>query len=173
MSDPISLIGLVASVLQLIDAAVKVSDYLSDVKNASREQQQLSNEVACLESLLEELKQISDQGVVHVTGPGDPRIRDMKHLETTLTECVDKLNALKAKLETARKFWKRLLWTKYKAEIKDMLATIERFKALLGSWLHLDTWYESPISNIFLDSCTLGILPENSKSIETVSRQLL
>jgi hypothetical protein len=172
MAEAITLIWLVASVGQLIDATGKVSGYLSDIKNASTERQQFSDEVASLESLLRELEHRSDQGVV--TSPGDPRIRGVKDLETTSAECNKKLEALKAKLETANKFWKRLLWTKHKAEIKDMLATIERFKASLGCWLHLDIRYEcSTCSDNLLGSSTLGILPEHSKTIKVVSPQLL
>jgi translation initiation factor 2 gamma subunit (eIF-2gamma) len=145
MSDPISLIGLVASVLQLIDTAVKVSDYLRDIKNASTEHQQFSNEIASLESLLQELERICDRGAVEMTGPEDPRVRDLQNIKSTLAECTKRLDTLKTKLETTHKLWKRLLWTKHKAEIKEMLVAIERFKALLGSWLHLDIWYKSSL----------------------------
>jgi hypothetical protein len=144
MADPISLIGLVATVIQLVAAAEQVSSYLSDVRNASAEQKQLSEEIGYIKPLLQELKKVCDRGAVHVAGPDDPRLHGMQNLESTLAECDRKLVALTSTLENARTSWKRLIWTKYKGEIKDMLVSVEQFKSLLAGWLHLEIWYEFP-----------------------------
>ena len=95
MTDPISIVGLVASVVQLVDTASKVADYLSDVKHASEEQQQLLDEIAHLGPLLDELKRLDKQGQMHLSDPGDPRIVGMEHLKTALAECRKRLEALK------------------------------------------------------------------------------
>jgi hypothetical protein len=140
MTDPITLIGLVAGVLQLVDTATTVYDYGSDVKNAPREQQKLSGEYASLKPLLEELQKRERQ--VDQSNPNDPRVTGMRRLEESLVDCEKKMKKLAVTFESSglKKVWKRLTWTHHKAEIKDTIVTIGRFKAILNDWLQIDLW---------------------------------
>jgi hypothetical protein len=140
MTDPITLIGLVASVLQLVDTATTVYDYASDVKNAPREQRELSSEYASLKPLLEEFQKRERQ--VDQSNPNDPRVTGMRCLEESLADCEKKMKKLAVTLESSglKKILKRLTWTHHKAEIKDTILTIGRFKAILNDWLQIDLW---------------------------------
>ncbi|KIM72175.1 hypothetical protein PILCRDRAFT_828843 [Piloderma croceum F 1598] len=140
MTDPITLIGLVASVLQLVDTATTVYDYAGDVKNAPREQRELSSEYASLKPLLEELQKRERQ--VDQSNPNDPRVTGMRRLEESLADCEKKMKKLAVTFESSglKKAWKRLTWTRHKAEIKDTIVTIGRFKAILNDWLQIDLW---------------------------------
>jgi len=96
MTNPITLIGLVASVLQLV-AASTVYNYVNDVKNAPEEQRELSREYASLEPLLEELKKrvlLVDQN-----NPDDPRVTSMRELGNSLADCEKKIKKLATKLQ--------------------------------------------------------------------------
>jgi hypothetical protein len=139
MADPVTLIGLVASVVQLVQTGAKVCSYLNDVKNASEEQRGLSHEVNCIGYLLEELQKCV---LVDLSNPNDPRVIGMQRLEESLADCKKKMEKLSRELEPSRvkKFWKRLTWTWHKNEIKDTIITIGRFKSMLSEWLLIDLW---------------------------------
>jgi hypothetical protein len=144
MADPITLIGLVASVIQLVDTMTDVCSYLDDVKKAPKERQELATEIAHFEPLVKELEQLHARGPIHPTSANDPRVIHMQALQTVLGDCKTRLDVLIKALKPAGtwfgRIWKRLTWTKRKTELKDMLTTIGRFKSLLDSWLHLDVW---------------------------------
>ncbi len=161
MTDPITLISLVASVLQLVDTATMVYDYANDVKNAPREQRALSGEYASLKPLLEELQKRERQ--VDQCNPNDPRVTGMRRLEESLADCEKKMKKLAVTLESSglKKIWKRLTWTRHKAEIKDTIVTIGRFKAILNDWLHIDLWYvhqwDTSVFHLYLLTSTRNI----------------
>ena len=54
--DPISIVGLSASVIQISDATIKILRYLNDVRNASKEQAQIAQEGTLLLALLTSIK---------------------------------------------------------------------------------------------------------------------
>jgi hypothetical protein len=139
MADPVTLIGLVASVVQLVQTGTTVCNYLNDVKNASEEQRGLSHELNCIGPLLEELQK---RVLVDLSNPNDPRVIGMRRLEESLADCKDKMEKLARELEPSqgKKIWKRLTWTWYKNEIKDTITTIGRFKSMLSEWLLIDLW---------------------------------
>ena len=54
--EPVTAIGLVASVVQLINATTKAIKYLNDVKDAPRDLAKLAREVVSLLALLADLR---------------------------------------------------------------------------------------------------------------------
>ena len=55
MADPITAIGIAASIVQLIDATTKARKYLNEVKHATKERAELAMEAANLVPLLTSL----------------------------------------------------------------------------------------------------------------------
>ncbi len=56
MTDPITAIGLAASIVQLIDATTKAYKYLNEVKHATKDRAELAMEAANLVPLLTSLR---------------------------------------------------------------------------------------------------------------------
>ena len=56
MADPLTAIGVVASIVQLIDATTKTYKYLNEVKHATKERADLAMEAANLVPLLTSLR---------------------------------------------------------------------------------------------------------------------
>lgn len=56
MADPLTAIGLAASIVQLIDATTKAYKYLNEVKHATKERAELAMEAANLVPLLTSLR---------------------------------------------------------------------------------------------------------------------
>ncbi|KAJ7613770.1 ankyrin repeat-containing domain protein [Mycena polygramma] len=125
------IVGLVASILQLVDTVAKTRDYIQDFRNAPHDQQKLLKEIQSLDPLL---------GVV------DPLIRGgraglLKNLETPLEQMEKVLSRLTKKLDQQgiQKFRSRLTWSLWgKKDVEDGLKTIERFKSSLNAWLGVD-----------------------------------
>ncbi|KAJ6557518.1 hypothetical protein B0H19DRAFT_1261131 [Mycena capillaripes] len=127
-------LGIVATLLQLIDTVLKARDYIQDFCNAPEEQRKLLSEMEDLRSLLEEL---------------DKRI-DANPSSSMLQRMNSPLNAFKPIVEEftkkrrpgdgrLSKFSKQLSWMMWKKqEAKEYLGKFEQFKALLNSWLLLD-----------------------------------
>ncbi|KAJ7453091.1 hypothetical protein FB451DRAFT_1185350 [Mycena latifolia] len=125
-------IGLVASVLQLVDTVTKTQDYIHNFRDAPKAQQQLLVEIQNLEPLIREL---------------DMRITP-NQVASSLQELEEPLLQLKAIMEQLtkrlastgiRKLCNRLTWPLWgKKEVQERLNTIERFKSLLNAWLGMD-----------------------------------
>ncbi|KAL2042742.1 hypothetical protein N7G274_004501 [Stereocaulon virgatum] len=60
--DPVTAVGLVASIIQLVDATGKVIKYVSGARDAPGERETLSLEAANLMPLLMALNQVVDKG---------------------------------------------------------------------------------------------------------------
>ncbi|KAJ7270955.1 ankyrin repeat-containing domain protein [Mycena rebaudengoi] len=133
--DPITAVGLVASILQLVAAAKSVIDLGRDARNATKDQQDLFLEVQNLAPLLEDvhnrLKQSNNRSVNGIQQLGKP-----------LDQLKETMEHINRKLGTANKVGsKPLVWIFWsKKEVDEDLAKIERFKALLNAWLLLDNW---------------------------------
>ncbi|KAJ7725117.1 ankyrin repeat-containing domain protein [Mycena olivaceomarginata] len=110
------LVGLVASVVQLVDTFTKGVKLMKDLHNAPKEQPQLFSEIQSLEPF-----------IVALQGPITPARRG--------DEAVQRKIAEKQALHRA------ISWTLWnKEEAKEDLESIERFRTLLNSWLAVDIW---------------------------------
>jgi hypothetical protein len=129
------LIGLVASVLQLVAVVPKARSYILGFHDAPQDQQRLLLEIQSLEPLIKELDRRIQNNPAGSTSSlrefAEPLIRlrgTLLWLTTTLDpDCLSKAS--------------RLTWPLWgKEEIRGELSAIERFKSLLNSWLGMDIW---------------------------------
>ncbi|KAJ6566460.1 hypothetical protein B0H19DRAFT_1257672 [Mycena capillaripes] len=129
-------LGTVASIIQLVDIALKARDYIQDFCNAPQEQQKLLKEMDDLRPLLAELRS--------QMAPNPPS-SILQQMESPLTEFKATMEQFTAELRGGdgpfTKVSKRLTWTMWrKKEAKEYLGKFEQFKSLLNSWLLLDIW---------------------------------
>jgi hypothetical protein len=137
--DPVTAIGLVASILQLVTTFKSVTDLGRDVVNAPKEQRDLLLEVENLALLLEDFKHRVQQQ------PNNQAVNGLQKLEKPLGQLRETMEHINGKLGSANKVGsKALVWTFWnKKEVDENLAKIERFKAVLNAWLLLDNWCAS------------------------------
>jgi len=135
--DPVTAIGLCASIVQLIDATSRVIKYASEVKDAPSRRENLSLEAANLMPLLMRLKQrISSaapneqwfSGVRLLGVPGGP----IPELEKVVGQLGDRLKTRK------KRRGGDLLWPSDEKDCIAILSKIERMKALIGLALQDD-----------------------------------
>ncbi|KAJ7291398.1 ankyrin repeat-containing domain protein [Mycena rebaudengoi] len=133
--DPVSAVGLVASILQLVAAAKSVIDLGRDAVNATKDQRDLLLEVQNLAPLLEDLKYRLQQ-------PNNQSVNGIQKLKKPLGQLKETMENITRKLGPANNVGsKPLIWTFWnKKEADEDMAKIERFKAVLNAWLLLDTW---------------------------------
>ncbi|KAJ7241278.1 ankyrin repeat-containing domain protein [Mycena rebaudengoi] len=133
--DPVTAVGLVASILQLVAAAKSVLDLGRDAANGPKEQRDLLLEVENLASLLEDLKH-------RVQQPNNQTMNGLQKLEKPLGQIKETMEHINRKLGSAKKVGSRtLIWAFWsKKEVDEDLAKIERFKTVLNAWLILDNW---------------------------------
>ncbi|KAJ6554334.1 ankyrin repeat-containing domain protein [Mycena capillaripes] len=126
------IVGLIASILQLVDGVVKARIYVQDFRNAPKDQQQLLQEIKGLDPFIRKL---------------DERIRSShataltRNLETPLIQLKEMIERLtkKLSLEGIQKSSGRLTWSLWgREDVQDGLNTIERFKSLVNVWLGVD-----------------------------------
>jgi hypothetical protein len=135
MAEAMAVIGLVASILQLVDTVKSAGTLMKDLQNAPKEQQRLLSEITSLQPLLAALQQ-------RLVGNSSAAAAHMKHplsaFEHTMKHCTGKLEAGGA----FSKVSKSISWTLWnKKEAKEDLDQVERFKSLLNTWLTVDIWY--------------------------------
>ncbi|KAJ7270945.1 ankyrin repeat-containing domain protein [Mycena rebaudengoi] len=133
--DPVTAVGLVASILQLVAALKSVLDLGRDAVNAPKVQRDLLLEVENLAPLLEDLKHRAQQ-------PNNQAVNGLQKLEKPLGQLKETMEHINRKLGSANKVGsKALVWTFWnKKEVDEDLAKIERFKTGLNAWLILDNW---------------------------------
>ncbi|KAJ6530036.1 ankyrin repeat-containing domain protein [Mycena vulgaris] len=129
-------LGTVASIIQLVDTALKVRDYVQDFRHAPQEQQKLVSEMGYLRPLLEEL-QVRIQN-----NPSSSIVQQMKKPLTTFQATMEHLAT---KLQPAggrlAKVSKQIAWSMGdKKDAKEYLEKFEQFKSLLNGWLLMDIW---------------------------------
>ncbi|KAJ7218731.1 ankyrin repeat-containing domain protein [Mycena rebaudengoi] len=133
--DPVSAVGLVASILQLVAAAKSAIDLGRDAVNATKDQRDLLLEVQNLTPLLEDLKHRLQQ-------PNNQSVNVfIQKLEKPLEQLKGTMEHIARKLGSTNKVGSTaLIWTFWnKTEVDADLAKIERFKTVLNAWLLLDT----------------------------------
>ncbi|KAK0726047.1 hypothetical protein B0H67DRAFT_642383 [Lasiosphaeris hirsuta] len=114
--DPISAVGLVASIIQVLTTVGKLTKYVNDVKNGSEDRALLAREAASFMSFLTELRNDITQldpshpvlsGLGRITAKGGP----LDEVSSAVDRLLRKLN---------------------KQEVDETFALIERFKASIG-----------------------------------------
>ncbi|KAJ7247021.1 ankyrin repeat domain-containing protein [Mycena rebaudengoi] len=131
MADPLSV---VASILQLISATKSTINVAVDMATAHKRQRNLSVELENLEPLLKDFQTRLED---------NPSVNGMKQLVKPLGQFEDTMKGVNARLQSSKnsKFSKALAWTFWKKkETEEDLSKLERFKALLNSWLMMDIW---------------------------------
>jgi hypothetical protein len=138
MAEALATLGTVASILQLVDTALKVYDRFQDFVNAPQEQQKLLSEMKDLRPLLQEL---------HDRMTRNPSSSMLQQMKSPLANFKMMMEQLTKKLSpgdgsgdgSLSKFSKQLKWTLWnKKEASEYLGKFEQFKSLLNSWLLLD-----------------------------------
>ena len=129
--DPVSAIGLVAGIVQLIATTSKIIKYVNEVNDAPKEKASLASEAANLMPLLMTLKQR-----VEITSSNDPWFSSVRSLGVPggpLTELQLSMEQLGGKLKSRKKKLSgHLLWPSDQKECITLLAKIERVKSLIG-----------------------------------------
>jgi hypothetical protein len=137
--DPVTTVGLAASIIQLIDATTKAIKYLNDVKDAPKDRARLAREATSLLALLTDLRYRVEEaksmdpwftGVRLLGVEGGP----LEQFKEAIEELARKLKPKSGVM----KFGKALLWTLDKNEINKILSKIERLKTLVGLALQKD-----------------------------------
>lgn len=130
--DPITVVGLAASIVQLIDATATAVKHLNDVKDAPKDRAMLAREATSLLAVLTDLRYRVEEA--KSTEPWFASLRALGKEGGPLSqfhEAIERL-AMKLKPETGlRKFGKALVWTLDKNDIQYILSQIERLKTLV------------------------------------------
>ncbi|KAJ6496280.1 ankyrin repeat-containing domain protein [Mycena sanguinolenta] len=131
------LVGLIASVLQLVDTVAKARDYIQDFRDAPKDQQHLLQELDALKPLIRKLDSLAKQ---NSTSAGSEMLRQweepLEQLETIMRRLTRKAN-----LSGIQQFSSRLTWAMWgKDDVQQALDAVERYKGLFNTWLALDTW---------------------------------
>lgn len=136
MGEPLSSIASVITIIQLAGTAVQ---YLTDVRDASKESSRILVELSSLYGLLFGLKSLAEHldkdekwvsTIVTLTVPDGA----LAQLKATLERIVSMLEPA-AGLKKARK---ALTWSFKKGEVADLLCMLERYKSLIGLALQKD-----------------------------------
>jgi hypothetical protein len=130
--DPVTAVGLLASIIQVIDATTTVIQYLNDVRKAPNDRARLAQEAKNLLSLL-----ITMRYKVEEANTVDPWFTNIRFLGTVngpLDQFKEAMEDLARKLQPEpgiRKFSQNLIWTIDKKECSETLTKIERLKTLI------------------------------------------
>ncbi|RYP78164.1 hypothetical protein DL769_003245 [Monosporascus sp. CRB-8-3] len=132
--DPVQVVGLVASIIQLIETTAKVIGYVNDVKDAPTERAQFARHASSLLALLTDLRYQLEEAKI-ASDPWFVALRDLGAGGGPLDQLQDQMERLATKLEPSigrlKKLGKTLIWAVDKKEIEAVLAQIERVKTLV------------------------------------------
>jgi hypothetical protein len=137
--DPVTVIGLVASIVQLIDTTTKAIKYINDVKDAPRDRARLAREAASLLALLTDLRYRLEE--TNSTDPWFTGIRSLGVEGGPLEQFNEAIDDLARKLEpekSLKKLAKVVFWSLDKNEINNILTKIERLKTFVDLALQKD-----------------------------------
>ncbi|KAJ7782604.1 hypothetical protein B0H14DRAFT_2630777 [Mycena olivaceomarginata] len=118
-------LGLIATVIQLVDTAATAGTLIKNLHNAPKEQQRLVAEWDRIQ------KNPSISGIQEIKEP-------LQKLEHILKQCSKRLQSGGGPLSIVSKPLAWSLWSRN--EVKEDLDKIERFKTLLNTWLTVDIW---------------------------------
>ncbi|KAF7502216.1 hypothetical protein GJ744_006438 [Endocarpon pusillum] len=128
MAEPLGIVASIIAVLQLTTTAVK---YLNDVKDGPSERVRILAEISTIRGLLHTFKDFAES-----TEPGDTSLATIKSLNVPdgpLDQFKAALERLLSKLKPAhgvKKVARALTWSLEKGEVITILSQIERQKAL-------------------------------------------
>ena len=138
MVDPVSVIGLVASLEQLAAAATNIVcnmyKYYEAVRDAPKRSKELRDEMGAMSDQLNDLVHVvtykSTASTFHVPTPFTASV---KELQTMLDEMNDRVQP--SKTEGRR----RLKWPFTKDQNEQLLQRMERYKTMLNTTLNIQT----------------------------------
>jgi hypothetical protein len=137
--DPVSAIGLIASLASLIDATSTTLRYLNNVKNAPKSRAQIAQEASLLLALLTNLRyrlEDSDASEPWVQG-----VLTLGMANGPLDQFKVVLESLAMRLHnpsTGKSIGKALVWPFEKKEIDELLGKMERLKSFINLALQGD-----------------------------------
>ena len=137
--DPVSVVGLAASIAQTITTTVQLVSYINDIKDASKDRARLAMEAASLLPSLISLRYRTEQS--KLTDPWFVGLRTLGVENGPLDQFKEAMGLLVRKLKPQsgiKQVTAKLLWTLDKKEINDVLSRIERMKTLVGLALQRD-----------------------------------
>ena len=137
--DPITTVGIAASIVQIISVTTKTIKYLNDVKSAPKERATLAREAISLLALLTDLRYRLEEA--KSTDPWFTSVRSLGVQGGPLDQFEKAMEKLARKLKPEsgiRKFGKSLFWTLDQSDINSVLSKIERLKTLVGLALQND-----------------------------------
>ena len=137
--DPITAVGLAASIAQLFDATTTAIKYLNDVKDAPKDRATLAREGSSLLALFTDLRYRVEEA--QLTDPWFTGVRSLGGESGPLGQFKEAIEELARKLKPEagiKKFGKALIWTLDKNEISNILSKIERLKTLVSLALQQD-----------------------------------
>jgi hypothetical protein len=149
MPDAISLVGLVGSILQLIDTIVKARDYVEGLRDAPKDQKTYFAEMASLPPLLLELEMRirADKSIGIVNG--------VQQFEKPLVRLEEIMSEMRKKLgpkDGLAKFLDRVKWPLWgEKEVQKGLNAVERFKTSLSMWLVIGLWWAPRLLSMIID----------------------
>jgi len=123
-------LGTIATILQLVDTALKARDYIKDFHNAPGEQQKMFGEINRLKPLLTELQ-------ARVSASPSSSLHKMSEPLDRFKKIMQEFTAkLEARDGPWWKFSKQLTWALWnKKEAKEYLDEFEGIKSLINVWL--------------------------------------
>lgn len=130
--DPVTALGLVASIVQLIDTTTTVIKYLNDVEKAPKDQARLAQEATNLLPLLTSMRDTVKEA--KATDQCFSRICSLGSMNGPLDQLKEAMEDLAKKVQPEtgfKKIGKALLWTIDKKECNEILEKIERVKTLI------------------------------------------
>jgi hypothetical protein len=131
--DPVTGIGLVASVAQLIGVVATLVTYVNDVKDAPKERARLAREAAGLLAFLTEFRYgIEESGLEDSRFSG---VRLLAREGGPLESFAEDVKVLLRKLKPAtgpRKIAQAIKWPLNRSTVDKMMARIERLKTLIS-----------------------------------------
>ncbi|KAF7344146.1 Ankyrin [Mycena venus] len=128
------IVGLIASVLQLVSTVAQARTYIKDFRHAPQDQLSLLLEIGSLETLVKKVAERIDKSGQGGLSSG------LGQFEKPLIQLEGILKRLTNDL-TSKGIYSRLTWPLWgKEDVQDGLDTIERFKSLLDLCLGMDIW---------------------------------
>lgn len=133
MGDPLSTAASIIAVLQLTSSVIK---YINTAKGANKDRKSLRDEIRACEDILNQLKDNADDTDDEEYEAWQKKIKALEAPGAPLGRLKTALNSVDAKLRPKRdtrtqKAVDSLKWPFKEKEVSDMLAAIEREKALL------------------------------------------
>ena len=128
--DPISLLGLISTLSQLLDHSGKIADALSNycslVRHAPTRSRELREELVAISTILAEIKNLVESDPLDVLLP-------LPALRGAAIDFSDTLNYLEDKVRPAcSQGFRRLVWPLSKTTIERTITRIERHKTTFG-----------------------------------------